>query len=500
MNRIESIGKIVKYSSIFVNEVEGFNALNQYHINIHAENFLVPVLNEVFGLSLENLNATQKKNFPAIDLADFANRVAFQITATSTSDKITESLKTFFKFELHKLFDVIYFYIITHKKPRYSESKLKEIVPSGFHFSPSDHIIDKDDILKLINQLSSTPKIQSIAKLYELEFSDVQLENRKKLFTSGYLSNEPEKIIPNLLKITFPATFYKAELNINEEDLSSELNESLVANGRKPKKKFWKEKLVKHQLKKLGAKCEDWLLFENCLYTFKDISNIGEPLNKVIDNGTVIEIRCEDFYGRNDDNMKVFKHLLRKTFGEYCKIKGIEWYGRKKIFRFANNQNNPSTKKIKWRGKKEATKTVIAEIRSKKDNHLICYRSLAFHCSFISIDDDWFMIINPTWSFTNADGYRQSRYESSYMSGIKKLENNNSVYNCFRIIVFYLADTELFHEKYPYINLVQTATLNMSPQLDEKKWKQVKSVVSTGDIVEMDLLKDNELFDNSYFE
>jgi len=81
MNRIEYINKIVKYASIFVHEVGGFNALNQYHINIHAESFLVPVLNEILGLSLENLNTTQKKNFPAIDLADFSKRVAFQITS-----------------------------------------------------------------------------------------------------------------------------------------------------------------------------------------------------------------------------------------------------------------------------------------------------------------------------------------------------------------------------------------------------------------------------------
>ena len=62
MNRIEYIDKITKYASRFVLEVEGYNAVNQYHINIHAESFLIPVLTEVFGLSLENLNSTQKKN------------------------------------------------------------------------------------------------------------------------------------------------------------------------------------------------------------------------------------------------------------------------------------------------------------------------------------------------------------------------------------------------------------------------------------------------------
>ena len=71
MNRIDYLNKINTYSARFVLEVEGFNVANLYHINIHAESFLIPILNETFGLELENLNATQKKNYPAIDLADF---------------------------------------------------------------------------------------------------------------------------------------------------------------------------------------------------------------------------------------------------------------------------------------------------------------------------------------------------------------------------------------------------------------------------------------------
>lgn len=97
MKRIELINKITSYASRFVLEVEGFNTNNLYDINIHAENFLIPVLNEVFSLRLENLNYIQKKNYPGIDLADFNKKVAFQITATSNFEKINNTLETFFK-------------------------------------------------------------------------------------------------------------------------------------------------------------------------------------------------------------------------------------------------------------------------------------------------------------------------------------------------------------------------------------------------------------------
>jgi hypothetical protein len=124
LRRIDLINKITTYSARFVVEVEGFNAASQYHINIHAESFLIPVLNEIYGLQLENLNSTQRKNFPAVDLADFKNRVAFQITATSSLDKIKSTLESFKKHNLSEHFDVLYFYIITEKQLSYSQEKL----------------------------------------------------------------------------------------------------------------------------------------------------------------------------------------------------------------------------------------------------------------------------------------------------------------------------------------------------------------------------------------
>ena len=204
MNRIEYIHKIVKYSTRFVEEVNSFNSLNQYDINIHAESFLIPLLNEVFGLSLENVNSTLKKSFPAIDLADFENRVAFQITSTKSFEKIKTTLKKFKSHGLNNNFDVLYFYILTEKKEKYNDDKLTEFLPTDFSFSPSDHVFDKNDILKRIEGIGSTPKIAKIARLYEHEFSDIQIDSRQQKYKAGYLNNEEEEVCPNLIDITIP--------------------------------------------------------------------------------------------------------------------------------------------------------------------------------------------------------------------------------------------------------------------------------------------------------
>lgn len=499
MNRIDCINKITTYASRFVVEVESFNAIGNYHINIHAETFLVPVLNEVLGLQLENLNATERKNFPAIDLADFDNRVAIQVTSTSSLEKIRTTLETFGRHKLHKKFDTLYIYIITQKREQYSFEKLKESIPQGFTFNSNDHIIDKDFILNQINAISDTQKLLTIAKLYEHEFSDVQIEQRRKKFESGYLSSEPENIFTNMIKIGFPTKFYKAELNIDEETIVTNLNIFLASIGKRTIKKLKPAKLVQRALRERKERSSDWILYENYLYTFRDLTQNNEPFRKIIDCGTITPLDCSEFYEQNEAYHRSFKHLLRNTLIELCRFKGIQWYAKSKIFRFTNS-NPPGIKQVRWRGKKESTKTVIFEMLNKKEGHVICYRSLAFKASFLNFDADWYLVVNPTWSYTNPSGYHESRFQSAYISGIKRLENNKTVFNYFRFFSYYLSYTDLFVRDFPCLKVYSPKSFSISPSLNEAKLKPVKVIESDIDAPPTASQVDTELDDIKLFE
>lgn len=477
MNRIDYITKINTYAARFVYEVQGFSAIGNYHINIHAENFLVPLLNEVLGLELENLNATKKKNFPAIDLADFKNRVAIQVTSTSSIDKIKKTLETFTRHEQYEEFDVLYFYILTEKKPQYNSSTLIDAIPESFHFDPNEHVLDKDSILQKINSISSTPKIYAISKLYEHEFSDVQIEQRKLKFENGYLSNEPEDITSNMVKISFSKVLFKADLFIDEDKVIEKVNEHLESLGRKKVKTLKPSTLIRKALKQHNLHFEDWIVFEKCIYTFRDLSKNSEPLRKIIDVGTVTSIDCCQFYEQNESSNRVFKNLLRNSLIQLCYFKGIEFFPPRQIFRFKNTKP-PGPKQIRWKAKKEATKTVIFEMVNKKEGHVICYRHLAFKASFLNFAEDWYLVVNPTWSFTNPGGYQESRFEPDYMAGLKRLENNNSVYYYFRFFAYYLSYTDLFTREYEYLQLLQIEPMTLSPSLDEQKWVPVKTIES----------------------
>jgi len=499
MNRIGYLNKINTYAARFVLEVEGFNASSLYDINIHAESFLIPVLNEVFGVRLENLNNSQKKNFPAIDLADFSNRVAFQITATSDLEKIKSTLEKFKEHKLNEVFDVLYIYVITHKKERYNEEKIKQFIPDGFAFSATGNVIDKDDILQRITAISSTPKIEAIAKIYEHEFSDFQIQMREKSYINGCLNTESEGISPNLFKISFPQYIYQAELNIDEKSIIDNLNAYLITIGRKPVKKLKPGNLVKKALRAVNVKSGEWALHEKYVYTFKNLDDNSERFRKIVDIGTITRLECKEFYDSDENRLRVFKHLLRNTLIELCRSKEIEWYGKRKLFRFANNQTVPNQKRIKWKGKKEATKTVIFEMHNKKEGHVVCFRSLAFKSSFINIDEYWYLVLNPTWSFTNPGGYHQSRFEPAYMAGIKRLESNGSVYNYFRFFSYFFSYKDLFTPAYPYMEIHAAEELSISPKLEEKAWKPIKIIEKKAAEMDIDIKVDTELVDNTLF-
>jgi hypothetical protein len=497
MNRITYINKINTYAARFVVEVEGFNATSLYDINIHAESFLIPVLNEVFGLRLENLNATQKKNFPAIDLADFESKVAFQITATSDLDKIRSTLEKFKEKCLDKTFDILYVYIITQRKEKYNEDKLLPFIPTGFSFSAVENVIDKDNLLEKISAISSTPRIAAIAKIYEHEFSDFQIAQREKQYSRGYLKIEEEVISPNMLNVSFPEDFYQAELNIDEYEILEDLNSYLISINKRPVKRLDSYKLVKKALRKSNVRSEEWILYENKLYTFRNLDNSNEPFREIVDIGTITKLNCRDFYDGDENLLRVFKNLLRNTFIEFCKLKEIEWYGKQGIFRFANNQAMPNQKRIKWKGKNEATKTVIFEMLNKDKSHVVCFRSLAFRCSFANIGSEWFLIINPTWSFTNPGGYDVSRFEPDYMSGIKRLETNGTVYNFFRFFSYYFSYKDLFTPDYPYLTITPLEKLTISPKLEEQTWKPAKFAESKSADLDIDIKLDTELQDST---
>jgi hypothetical protein len=79
-----------------VAQTEGSSAMGLTDHNKIAENLICGLMREILGFpGLRNLNATERANYPAIDLADFGVRIAVQVTATATLAKIKGTLVQF---------------------------------------------------------------------------------------------------------------------------------------------------------------------------------------------------------------------------------------------------------------------------------------------------------------------------------------------------------------------------------------------------------------------
>jgi hypothetical protein len=251
---------------------------------------------------------------------------------------------------LNNHFDTIYFYIITEKQEKYPDKKLKELLPETFDFKTRDHIIDKDKLLQHIYAITDTPKLELLAKLYEHEFSDVQIEVRKSEFEPGLLKSDPEELFPNLLELIVQDKFYIANLNIDEGAKTEQINGYFLKAGKRQVKKIRTEKLIDRALKDRQSYLRDWILQGKAIYTFRDLHNLKEPLRQLIDIGTITSQKSSDYYQNDEDCKKVFTHLLRNTLIEFCNSKGIQWFAEKKILRFANSRAMPNKKQIKWKG------------------------------------------------------------------------------------------------------------------------------------------------------
>jgi hypothetical protein len=116
MRQLDLLNEFRELVSQLRTEVEAASAMQLYDTHKIAEEVVLGLFRELYGLSeLRNLNADQK-NFPGFDLADDNKRVAIQVTATPNIDKVKSTLETFVRDRLFDRYDKLIVYILTRKQ------------------------------------------------------------------------------------------------------------------------------------------------------------------------------------------------------------------------------------------------------------------------------------------------------------------------------------------------------------------------------------------------
>lgn len=173
---LEKTNRIRTLISRWVAEIKAHNAEYFYDINKISENFALQFLNLIFDYQLRDLNEI-KANFPAVDLGDFKEGIAFQVTSRSDAAKIQKDLQTFKKHGLKEQFpNGMRFLLVNFDKKKWSDKQKERFKQQLTGFDAETHIINCSDLVREIGKIYSQDpegdRFRAIETLLERDFGD----------------------------------------------------------------------------------------------------------------------------------------------------------------------------------------------------------------------------------------------------------------------------------------------------------------------------------------
>ena len=100
------------------------------------------------------------------------------------------------------------------------------------------------------------------------------------------------------------------------------------------------------------------------------------------------------------------------------------WRDRRYLFFKLGAGSRPGA--YSYRSFENQTSRKVVKAYMRAETKPSYFRHDALHPIFIRIAGEWYLAIEPTYHFTS-DGYHEFRYATDRMSGIKRLETNQSV-------------------------------------------------------------------------
>ncbi len=411
-------------------QVDLATAQGRTDINLALEDAFVPILKAVYNLPhLINLNRKQK-NYPGIDLGDDHDRVAFQVTSTTSLEKVKSTVRQFMERSYYQSFDELYVLMLSKKQSSYSQPAINELLTSDFSFNCKRHVIDLADLLGLIAGLRLAAQERVLA-----EFQHILGE------VDAYVSLGSESVAPptatttNLQRVRLPRAVYVADLAIDDAAVIARAKAELSYKGKARSRRS----VVRMALLLNGVGTDAWVCHDGRLFSFHDIERCG--LASVVDEGTVERLDVSDLAGSGEvDNVNVLKQLLSAETRERLKARHVRMDPKDGFFFFVADEEGQRERKETWIGKRNATRRVYeVKYQTKDPTKVAHHQHLSFDLNFAMLGDIWYAQIVPSW-FYSYNGHRQSNWHDKLLSHQKRLERNASVRNIVRFVAYFLAN------------------------------------------------------------
>ncbi|MGJ4951681.1 SMEK domain-containing protein [Bradyrhizobium sp. HKCCYLS20291] len=429
MRQLEVENQLRDVVSRIIVQVELATSQGRTDINLALEDAFIPILKSVYNLPhLINLNRKQK-NFPGIDLGDDHDRVAFQITSTTTLEKVKSTIQQFMERAYYNTFDELYILMLGHKQSSYSQASVNELLTDQFTFNCKKHIIDLGDLLGQVAGLRLAAQERVLS-----EFKRILGEVDAYISFSSESIAAPTAITSNLQIVNLPKAVYVAELTIEDSKVitqgKAKLNYGGKARGRKS--------VVKMALLLNDVDTDAWVCHENKLFSFHDIAECG--LISVVDAGSVERLDVSDLADSAEtDNVNILKQLLSAETRELLKKHHVRMHNIDGFFYFGPTEEGQLERKETWVGKRTAVRRVFEVKYQRKDPSKVAHQKhFSFDLTFTKLGNDWYAQIVPSWYYSY-DGHRQSRWHDELLSAQKRLEHNATVRNMVRFVAYFLS-------------------------------------------------------------
>ena len=250
------------------NEVQLSVSMGHFDINSICENLFCELLKALFGFnSLRNLNAEDKMNFPAIDLADDRARIAIQVTSSSKLDKIKDTLLSVIEHNLDKSYDRVVICILTEKQKSYSQSSIDNLLDERFKFDVRKDVWDHSDIATQASKVSPT-RLAASLELLRSYTRGVAAGLSQKDFDPP--DDRHELTATNLVQVYAPNILYIADL----------LPEVTQKRGRTLRKHV-RQALAEHD----QTAPSSFEVRSDQIITFHPLEDNRNPFARVIDTG-----------------------------------------------------------------------------------------------------------------------------------------------------------------------------------------------------------------------
>jgi len=163
MNRTHYCNYIDEKLHTLAHRIATNGKLNMLQLHMHSESFYLHLFNLLYDLKLKNLNE-YLQNVEAIDLVDDSKKIVFQVSATSTKQKIESSLSK----ELLKKYSNYTFKFISIAKDVKALRDKTYKNPFSITFNPLEDIYDITSILNTV-LLADIDKQKEIYRLIKKE-------------------------------------------------------------------------------------------------------------------------------------------------------------------------------------------------------------------------------------------------------------------------------------------------------------------------------------------